>query len=41
MTDSASMTGLRAAYDHALGADYRFLSYGDAGLWDLAPPGPS
>ncbi len=33
----AGMEGTRAAYVHAVEGGYRFYSYGDAGLWFLAP----
>ena len=32
----AGMEGIRAAYQHAIGARYRFFSYGDAMLIDRA-----
>ncbi|MCK6507020.1 tRNA preQ1(34) S-adenosylmethionine ribosyltransferase-isomerase QueA [Myxococcota bacterium] len=35
----AGIPRVRAAYDHAVAAGYRFYSYGDAMLLDLSPPG--
>jgi S-adenosylmethionine:tRNA ribosyltransferase-isomerase len=34
----AGMDATRTAYAHAVSSDYRFYSYGDAGLWERAAP---